>query len=102
MHEPRLPPVVRRLLTVLRPYRPWMAGGAALALLAALAAIGLMALSGWFIAAMALAGAGGIVIDYFTPAAAIRAFAIARSGGRYAERVVTHEATLRGLAGLRC
>ncbi len=101
MHKPLLPPVVRRLLTVLRPYRPWMTGGAALALLAALAAIGLMALSGWFIAAMALAGAGGVVIDYFTPAAAIRAFAIARSGGRYAERVVTHEATLRDLAGLR-
>ncbi len=101
MHKPLLPPVVRRLLTVLRPYRAWMAGGAALALLAALAAIGLMALSGWFIAAMALAGAAGAAIDYFTPAAAIRAFAILRSGGRYAERLVTHEATLRGLAGLR-
>lgn len=94
-------PVLRRLLAVLYPYRGWMSGGAALALLAALGAIGLMAVSGWFIAAMALAGAGGVVINYYTPAAAIRAFAIVRSGGRYAERVVTHEATLRGLAGLR-
>ncbi|MGC8521613.1 MAG: thiol reductant ABC exporter subunit CydC [Steroidobacteraceae bacterium] len=96
-----LSPALRRLLALLRPYRGWMAGGAALALLAALAAIGLMAVSGWFIAAMALAGAGGLAINYFTPAAAIRAFAILRSGGRYGERLVTHEATLRGLAGLR-
>ena len=96
---PRSP--VRRLLAVLGPHRAWMAGGAALAFLAAFAAIGLMAVSGWFIAAMALAGAGGLAINYYTPAAAIRACAIARSGGRYGERVVTHEATLRGLAGLR-
>lgn len=88
-------------MALLYPYRPWLAGGAALALLAALAAIGLMAMSGWFIAAMALAGASGAAINYFTPAATIRAFAILRSGGRYGERVVTHEATLRGLAGLR-
>jgi ATP-binding cassette, subfamily C, bacterial CydC len=93
--------VPRRLLAALYPNRSWMAGGAALALLAALAAIGLMAVSGWFIAAMALAGASGAAINYFTPAAAIRAFAILRSGGRYGERLVTHEATLRGLAGLR-
>jgi ATP-binding cassette subfamily C protein CydC len=91
----------RRLLTVLYPYRIWMSGGAALALLAALAAIGLIAVSGWFIAAMALAGASAAAINYYTPAAAIRALAILRSGGRYGERVVTHEATLRGLTGLR-
>jgi ATP-binding cassette, subfamily C, bacterial CydC len=92
---------MRRLFTTLYPYRLWMAGGAALALLAALAAIGLMAVAGWFIAAMALAGASGAAINYYTPAATIRAFAILRSGGRYGDRVVTHEATLRGLAGLR-
>ena len=96
-----LPPALRRLLAVLYPYRGWMTGGAALALLAAVAAMGLMAVSGWFIAAMALAGASGAAINYFTPAAAIRGFAILRSGGRYGERLVTHEATLRGLAGLR-
>ncbi len=94
-------PILHRLLTALHPVRRWMQGGAALALLAALAAIGLMAVSGWFIAAMAVAGATGAAINYYTPAAAIRAFAILRSGGRYAERVVTHEATLRGLSGLR-
>ena len=78
-----------------------MFGGAALALLTALAALGLMAVSGWFIAAMALAGFSGAAINYFSPAAAIRAFAILRSGGRYGDRLVTHEATLRGLSGLR-
>ncbi len=93
--------MLRRLLNAQYPVRRWMLGGVALAVLAALAAIGLMAVSGWFIAAMAVAGASGVAIDYYTPAAAIRAFAILRSGGRYAERVVTHEATLRSLSGLR-
>jgi ATP-binding cassette subfamily C protein CydC len=96
-----LPPALRRLLAVLDPYRAWMFGGAALALLTALAVLGLMAVSGWFIAAMALAGFTGAAINYFSPAAAIRAFAILRSGGRYGDRLVTHEATLRSLAGLR-
>ncbi|MHB1588892.1 MAG: thiol reductant ABC exporter subunit CydC [Metallibacterium scheffleri] len=96
-----LPPALRRLLAVLDPYRGWMFGGAALALLTALAVLGLMAVSGWFIAAMALAGLSGAAINYFSPAAAIRAFAILRSGGRYGDRLATHEATLRGLSGLR-
>jgi ATP-binding cassette subfamily C protein CydC len=50
---------------------------------------------------MALAGAAGVSMNYFTPAATIRACAIARTAGRYGERLVTHEATLRMLAGLR-
>ena len=96
-----LPPMLRRLLTVLHPDRSWMLGGAALAILAALAAIGLMAVSGWFIAAMAVAGASAAAINYYTPAAAIRLCAILRSGGRYGERLTTHEATLRSLSVLR-
>ena len=95
------PPMLRRLLAVLHPERSWMLGGAALAVLAALAAIGLMAVSGWFIAAMAVAGASAAAINYYTPAAAIRLCAILRSGGRYGERLVTHEATLRSLSRLR-
>src|SRR5690606_20433737 len=66
-----------------------------------LASIGLLAVSGWFIAAMGLAGAAGAAMNYFTPAAIIRALAITRTGGRYAERVVSHEATFRVLASLR-
>lgn len=92
---------VRRLLAMLRPWRAWLAGGVALALLAALSAVGLMAVAGWFIAAMALAGVSGAALNYYTPAAAIRGFAIARTAGRYGERLATHDATLRALAGMR-
>jgi len=90
-----------RLLVLLRPYWGWMALGALLALATTLANVALMAVAGWFIAAMAIAGAAGALIDYFTPAALIRLFAILRTGGRYLERLVTHEATFRLLAELR-
>jgi len=90
-----------RLWHVLRRYRRWMALGALLALSGVLAGIGLLAVAGHFIAAMALAGASGVALNYFTPAALIRLFAIVRTGGRYLERLLTHEATFRALAGLR-
>ena len=90
-----------RLLRLMAPQRRWMLAGGAVALLALLANVGLLAVSGWFIAAMALAGASGAVFDYFTPAALIRGLAIARTGGRYVERLLTHEATFRILARLR-
>jgi ATP-binding cassette subfamily C protein CydC len=61
-----------------------------------------MAVSGWFITSMALAGAAQVSMNYFTPAAIIRGAAILRTGGRYLERLVTHEATLKLLARLRC
>lgn len=66
-----------------------------------LANVGLMAMSGWFISAMALAGAAGVDMNYFTPTGWIRAAAMSRTAGRYAERLVTHEATFRLLAELR-
>ena len=90
-----------RLLSLARPYWGWMALSCLISLAATLANIGLMATSGWFITAMGLAGAAGVAINYFTPAALIRAFAIVRTAGRYLERLVSHEATLRLLAGLR-
>jgi len=43
----------------------------------------------------------GVSADYFTPAAIIRGAAIARTAGRYGERLVTHEATFRLIAELR-
>jgi ATP-binding cassette subfamily C protein CydC len=92
---------LRRLWSLFRPYRAWMAAGALLALAALLANVGLLAVSGHFIAAMALAGAAGATLNYFTPAALIRAFALTRTAGRYLERLVTHEATFRLLARLR-
>ncbi|MBK1706510.1 thiol reductant ABC exporter subunit CydC [Halochromatium glycolicum] len=90
-----------RLWRLFAPYRGWMLGGFAVALITLLANVALMAISGWFITAMAVAGAAGVAMNYFTPAAVIRGSAIARTAGRYFERLITHEATLRQLAGLR-
>ncbi|MCF8016147.1 MAG: thiol reductant ABC exporter subunit CydC [Chromatiaceae bacterium] len=90
-----------RLWQLFQPYRGWMLGGFAVALITLLANVALMAISGWFITAMAVAGAAGVAMNYFAPAALIRASAIGRTAGRYFERLITHEATLRQLAGLR-
>lgn len=90
-----------RLLGMFRPYRRWVIGGIALGCVVILANVALLALSGWFIAGMALAGLGAQTISYFAPAALIRGLAILRTGARYGERLVTHEATLRFLAELR-
>jgi ATP-binding cassette, subfamily C, bacterial CydC len=92
---------ILRLLQILRPVRGWLLLGGLIAFITLLANVILMALSGWFIAAMALAGIAGVSINYFTPAAVIRACAIVRTLGRYGERLVTHEATLRLLSTLR-
>jgi ATP-binding cassette subfamily C protein CydC len=92
---------LRRLLALFRPYRGWIALGILASLVTLIANVTLMAVSGWFIASMAMAGAAQMSMNYFTPAAAIRACAIARTGGRYGERLFTHEATLRLLAELR-
>ncbi|WP_343315972.1 thiol reductant ABC exporter subunit CydC [Brucella sp. BE17] len=69
-----------------------------------LAGIALLGLSGWFITATAIAGlsvATAIVFDVFAPAAGIRLLAILRTGSRYLERLVTHDATLAILAAMR-
>jgi ABC-type transport system involved in cytochrome bd biosynthesis fused ATPase/permease subunit len=73
-------------------------------MLTLLASIGLLAVSSWFLSASALAGlslAAARNFDIHTPSAAVRGFAVLRTAGRYAERVISHEATLRLLASLR-
>lgn len=90
-----------RLLWLLKPYTGWMLLGIFLSLVTVLSNIALMAIAGWFIASMAIAGAAGVGMNFFTPAAMIRATAILRTIGRYGERLVTHEATFRVLATLR-
>lgn len=90
-----------RLLALMRPQAGWMVVAVLLSAFSSLAHVALMATSGWFITAMALAGATGALIDVFTPSAYIRGFAIARTAGRYAERLVGHEATLKFVARLR-
>jgi ATP-binding cassette subfamily C protein CydC len=65
----------------------------------------LLGLSGWFITASALAGAGGLAaaqaFNVLLPSAAIRLLAILRTGARYAERLSGHIAALRALAAIR-
>lgn len=78
--------------------------GIATATVTVLAGIALLGLSGWFITATAIAGlsvATAVVFDVFAPAAGIRLLAILRTGSRYLERLVTHDATLAILAALR-
>ncbi len=92
---------IGRLLGLMRGQWGWLLLGLLLALVTLLANVTLLAVSGWFITAMALAGAAGVSMNYFSPAAIIRAMAILRTGGRYGERLVSHEATLRFIAELR-
>lgn len=78
--------------------------GLALGLVTLLAALGLLALSGWFISAAALAGlsaAAAAQFDIFRPGALIRLSAILRTAGRYGERLASHDAVLRLLSSLR-
>ena len=92
---------LRQLLKLARPWRMRMAIGIALSVIVILSNVGLLALSGWFIASMALAGVGAMTLEFFTPAAAIRGLAVLRTFARYLERLVTHDATLRLLSVLR-
>ncbi|HVP19594.1 MAG TPA: thiol reductant ABC exporter subunit CydC [Spirochaetia bacterium] len=95
---------MKDLLRVARlalPLWRWVLLGVFLSLATTLAHIGLLALSSWFIASMAIAGIAGAVMNYSTPSAGVRALAIARAGGRYAERLVNHDTTFRILAALR-
>ncbi len=92
---------LRWLISLTRPYLGWMLAGVLLATVVIISNVALLAVSGWFITAMAISGLTGTVINYFTPAAAIRGLAISRTVGRYLERLVTHEATFKLLAGLR-
>ncbi|MCV9879947.1 heme ABC transporter ATP-binding protein/permease CydC [Brenneria izbisi] len=76
--------------------------GILLAIVTLLASIGLLALSGWFLAGAALAGVAGLyTFNYMLPAAGVRGAAITRTAGRYAERLVSHDATFRVLQRLR-
>ncbi|MFD2032424.1 hypothetical protein ACFSKM_22990 [Ancylobacter dichloromethanicus] len=67
-------PVISRLLSLARPYRGWMLLAGGIACLTILASVALMAVAGWFIAAMAIAGVTTGMMNYFLPAAAIRLF----------------------------
>lgn len=98
---------MRDLWSFLKLYRQhpgllWL--GIVLALVTLLASLGLLALSGWFITATALAGFSAVTansFNFFTPGAGVRGFSITRTAARYAERLVSHDATFRLLSRLR-
>ncbi|HXE97667.1 MAG TPA: thiol reductant ABC exporter subunit CydC, partial [Dongiaceae bacterium] len=90
-----------RFLKIARSQWLWMGAGIVLGVVVIAANSLLMAVSGWFIASMAISGASGVSFNYFFPSAAIRLLAITRTVGRYAERLVSHEATFRILSELR-
>jgi ATP-binding cassette subfamily C protein CydC len=93
-------------LRLFKPYQNWLIAGILLSILTTLGGIALLTLSGWFISAAAIAGISianetVALFNYMQPAAEIRALAIIRTLSRYAERVITHEATFRVLAKVR-
>ena len=59
--------IIGRLLRLARRYWAWMALGALISTVTMLANVGLMAVAGWFIAAMAVAGTAGALMNYFLP-----------------------------------
>lgn len=88
-----LPALYRRRLGALL-------GALLLALVTIAAGVGLLGVSGWFLSAAALAGAGA-VFNVFVPSAMVRMLSFVRIGARYAERLVGHAATLQLLTDLR-
>lgn len=74
--------------------------GVVLAVSSLAMSIGLLSLSGWFLAASALVGSS-LLFNFFYPSSGVRGLAIGRTVSRYFERLVTHDATFRVLANLR-
>lgn len=88
-----------------RPTRRMFARACLCAGLVGGASVLLLGLSGWFLAAAALAGLAGPAaahaFNYMLPAAGIRLLAIVRTGARYGERLASHAAALGMTARLR-
>ncbi|MGR5320456.1 heme ABC transporter ATP-binding protein/permease CydC [Vibrio sp. DNB22_19_1] len=97
---------MRDLLPYLKLYKKHWFGlslGMLLAFLTLAASIGLLTLSGWFISAAAVAGLtiARETFNYMLPGAGVRGAAMARTAGRWGERVVSHNATFKLLTDLR-
>ena len=86
-----------------RPERQAVRRAVLCAALVAVASVALLALSGWFLTAAALAAGAGtaLAFNYMLPSAAIRLFAIVRTGARYGERLASHDAALSAIARVR-
>jgi len=91
-------------IRLFRPHYRRMGLGTFLGWLSVMASVGLLGLSGWFISVSAFAGLSlgtAYLFNFFYPSIGVRLFAFTRTLARYAERVVTHDATFRMLATLR-
>ncbi len=99
-----MPELLKRYFQLLWQQRGIAALGLLLATITALSGIALLAVSGWFISATALAGLSLVAahgFNYFAPGAVVRGLSVARTFGRYGERLATHEATFRVISHLR-
>ncbi len=92
-----MPEFLRLILT-----RPWSAAaGFGASLLSTISSVSLMATASWFIAAMAEAGAAGVLLNILIPSALIRLLAVSRTGLRYLDRLALHDAAFKIIASLR-
>lgn len=91
-------PTLRRLLSLLTPYRRWISLSVLLGFLTVASSVGLLATSAWIISRAAerpsIAALSVAVVG-------VRFFGITRGVFRYLERLVSHETTFHILAGLR-
>lgn len=87
-------------LSLYRSHLGQLVFGIVLAITSLAASIGLLSLSGWFLAASALVGSS-LLFNFFYPSSGVRGLAIGRTISRYFERIVTHDGTFRVLANLR-
>lgn len=76
--------------------------GLVLAVVAEACSVGLLGLSGWFIASSAVAGATAYsLFSLLNPSGGVRAFAVGRIAANYAARDVLHSAALRRITTAR-
>jgi ATP-binding cassette subfamily C protein CydC len=85
-----------------RRYTVASVGGLILAVVAEACSVGLVGLSGWFIASSAIAGASVYsVFSYLAPSGGVRTFALGRIAANYAARITLHSAALRRVNAAR-
>lgn len=96
---------LRPFIALLAEYKYWLLLGFMLTVATLFASVGLLSVSGWFLTGTSLAGGTAeltaVAYNFFQPAATVRGFAVGRTAGRWAERVVNHEVTFRLLAKYR-
>src|SRR5438445_5767036 len=81
---------------------PLSLAGLLLAVAAESCAVGLVGLSGWFIASSAVAGASAYsLFSYLAPSGGVRALALGKIVTSYGGRVVLHVAALRRISAAR-